>query len=67
MFKPNFGCICAHVFSFLSLTLTWIMDQDECKDIFVCVKNTEPWDCKMMIDGTDIAPCLTSYDNHENF
>ena len=35
------------------------MDQDECKDIFACVKNTEPWDCKMMIDETNIAPLLT--------
>ena len=47
--------------------LTWIMDQDECKDIFACVKNIEPWDCKTMIDGTNIAPLLTSCEDHETF
>ena len=43
------------------------MDQDECKDIHAHVKNMEPWDCKMMIDGTNIASRLTSYKCHEKF
>ena len=43
------------------------MDQDECNDIYAYVKNIEPWDCKIMIDGTDIAPLLTAYDDHERF
>ena len=43
------------------------MDQDEHNDICACVKNIEPWDCKIMIDGTDIAPHLATYDDHEHF
>ena len=35
------------------------MDKDEHNDIYAYVKNIEPWDCKIMIDGTDIAPLLT--------
>ena len=43
------------------------MDPDEHNHIQSYGKNVEPWDCKTMIDGTDIAPLLTSYDDHENF
>ena len=43
------------------------MDQDEHKDIHACVKNIEPWDCKTMIDGTNIAPllmCTPEFEKH---